>query len=68
MKKPQDAKVYCRRLKEMKPLAEHTECMYCFGKLGQVDGSHYDHFCDYDPDKDPIHFGFPQDSSRDLSG
>jgi hypothetical protein len=32
-----------------------------------VKGRH-ETFCDYDPTKDPVHFGFPEGGARDLEG
>ena len=62
-------KVYCVRNRLMKDAAEHIGCPYCFGKKREVieDGKHLE-FCDYDPDKDPISFGFPEDTTRNLRG
>ena len=63
-----ERQVYCRRLQINLPVAEHTDCPYCFGKRDEVQDGHHREFCDYDPGKDPINFGFPPDSSRNAHG
>ena len=62
-------KVYCLRNRLMKPTQEHMGCPYCFGKKHEVieNGERCD-FCDFNPDKDPVSFGFPEDTSRNLRG
>ncbi len=62
-------KIYCVRNGCMKVANEHMGCPYCFGRKREVveEGEHKD-FCDFDPDKDPISFGFPQDCSRSSRG
>ena len=60
--KPESAKpVYCRRLERQLPVTEHVECPYCFGKPDEVQAAEHGRFCDFEPGKDPIHFGFPSD-------
>ncbi len=62
-----EPRVFCRRLLEMRPLAEHLECPYCFGKDPDLVRSRdYDLFCEYRQGQDPAHFGFPEDRGRDL--
>lgn len=61
------ARVFCRRLLEMRPLHEHLDCPYCFGKDPDlVRTRDYDLFCEYRQGQDPAHFGFPEDRGRDL--
>ncbi len=60
-KKPAPPQVYCRRVERKLPVTEHLECAYCFGKPGEVATSEHERFCDFEPGKDPIHFGFPPD-------
>lgn len=62
-------KVFCVRNRLMKDAGEHLGCPYCFGKKRQTveDGERKD-FCDFDPDKDPVSFGFPEDTTRNLRG
>lgn len=62
------AAIHCRRTGQEYDADEHMRCPYCFGTESVVqDGKHTD-FCDFDPEKDPTHFGFPGDSTRDLKG
>ncbi len=53
------AEVFCRRLERALPVGEHTDCPYCFGKKGDVQTTEHARFCDFEPGKDPIQFGFP---------
>lgn len=57
--KPQ-GEVYCRRLERPLPLHEHLDCAYCFGNKADVRTTEHSCFCDFEPGKDPIHFGFPE--------
>ena len=52
--------VYCRRVKRPLPLAEHERCPYCFGETGEIKTGEHEKFCDFDPEKDPVNFGFPE--------
>ena len=62
-------KIFCLRNQIMKPCEEHLQCPYCFGRRREViEGGEHKDFCDFDPDKDPISFGFPDDSTRNLRG
>ena len=54
-----EGEVFCRRLKRPLPLAEHEKCCYCFGEAGEIGTGEHGKFCDFDPSKDPINFGFP---------
>ena len=64
---PLDAqRVWCRRLERELSVHEHAECPYCFGKEPQIAGRKHEEFCDFKPGQDPIHFGFPPDTSRNL--
>lgn len=56
-------RVWCRRLGRHLPVAEHQACPYCFDEQGVPTARHAE-FCDYRPDEDPIHFGFPEDRGR----
>ncbi len=61
-----EQRVFCHRLDHKLPVSEHADCPYCFGKRQQIaDGEHRE-FCDFHPGQDPINFGFPPDSSRNL--
>jgi hypothetical protein len=57
---------FCRRLQRALPVDEHVRCPYCFGAADEIREGRHDRFCDFKPGQDPIHFGFPPDSSRNL--
>ncbi len=52
-------RVFCQRLQEPVPVEEHRKCAYCFGSVEAVIEGRHEEFCDYDPDRDPLQFGFP---------
>lgn len=56
---PAEGKVFCRRLQRPLPVAEHEKCLYCFGGAAEIRTGDTARFCDFDPEKDPIQFGFP---------
>ncbi|MFO1012022.1 MAG: hypothetical protein U1F29_18335 [Planctomycetota bacterium] len=58
----------CKRTGQRLPLAEHEACPYCFGKKDEVATGLHSHFCGYQPERDPVHFGFPGGTARDLEG
>ena len=60
--------VRCRRTGESYDADEHRRCPYCYGSLADVADGDHETFCDYDPEKDPISFGFPPDGTRHQSG
>jgi hypothetical protein len=60
--------VICRRTGEKYSSEEHHRCPYCFGDKTEVVPGEHAAFCDYDPAKDPTHFGFPTDATRPKSG
>jgi hypothetical protein len=60
--------VYCKRLDKQLPVAEHADCVYCHGDEEEIKTAEHERFCEFDPDKDPVHFGFPEGTSRDLEG
>ena len=61
--------VFCVRNQCEKGAPEHLGCAYCFGKKREViEKGERKEFCDFDPDKDPTSFGFPENSSRNLKG
>ena len=64
--KPPEPETFCRRLQRLLPIDEHQRCPYCFGGRLEVEQGSHDRFCDFKPGQDPIHFGFPPDSSRNL--
>ena len=65
-KQRDDQQVWCRRLERKLPVQEHAECNYCFGNRQQIADGEHSEFCDFKPGQDPIHFGFPPDTSRNL--
>ena len=58
----------CRRTGEQVDLDEHASCPYCFGRMPVIERGDHRGFCDYRPEVDPIHFGFPPDAARHRSG
>ncbi len=60
-------RVWCRRLEQQLPISEHANCLYCFGKKGEIVAGEHAEFCDFKPGEDPINFGFPPDTSRNLT-
>ncbi len=60
--------LHCRRTGQDYEVAEHERCPYCFGEGAEVESGEYERFCDFEPGKDPVTFGFPGTSSRDLHG
>jgi hypothetical protein len=51
--------VFCQRIQEPVSVDEHKGCAYCFGTVEAVKEGKHEEFCDYDPDRDPLQFGFP---------
>lgn len=49
----------CRRLGRVVPPEEHANCLYCFGDAAAIESGDPSQFCDFDPRRDPINFGFP---------
>ncbi len=60
--------LHCRRTKQDYDVETHTQCPYCFGEAKDVATGDYEVFCDFRPGKDPVSFGFPEDSSRHQRG
>jgi len=63
---PDDAtkKVECRRVNKAVSADEHKQCPYCFGTVTEICSGRHETFCDYDPEKDPVSFGFPADKGH----
>jgi len=62
-------KVYCVRNACMKNPTEHMGCPYCFGRKREtIEDGERKEFCDFNPEKDPISFGFPEDTTRSSRG
>jgi len=58
----------CRRLDRLVDLDEHESCPYCFGRREELASGRYEAFCDWQPGRDPVHYGFPPDLRRELFG
>jgi hypothetical protein len=56
--------VWCPRLEQERPVEEHINCAYCYGTGVDVAQGDRKCFCDFEPGKDPVNFGFPEGSSR----
>ena len=54
------SEVWCRRLKRPRAIGDHKACPYCFGRVEDVESGEHERFCDFQPGKDPICFGFPE--------
>lgn len=50
---------HCPRLGREVPEAEHRDCPYCFGDDAGIAKGDRKEYCDFEPGKDPVHFGFP---------
>ncbi len=61
-----EKRVHCVRLNQARTASEHRDCPYCYGKNAEVQSGDRSHFCDYQPGKDPIQFGFPEGTTRDA--
>ena len=61
---PQLRMLNCRRTGQDYCLDEHARCPYCFGSQKDLESGEHEKFCDFEPGKDPVSFGFPEDSSR----
>jgi hypothetical protein len=57
-------RVPCRRQAVERSLREHLACPYCFGTAADVRTHDHARFCDFDPKRDPIAFGFPDRLGR----
>lgn len=60
--------VHCRRTGQDYDAGTHERCPYCFGQSSDVRPGAHGEFCDFDPDKDPVSFGFPPGTTRDREG
>lgn len=65
---PRIIKLRCRRVDRMVDLVEHERCPYCFGHRQELASGRYETFCDWHPERDPLNFGFPDDSAREQLG
>lgn len=60
----EDGKVYCARVRDMRSVDEHLHCPYCFAPPTLIETADHTKFCDFEPGKDPVNFGFPEWSHR----
>lgn len=65
---PRVLAVHCPRLDCQLTVEEHARCLYCHGDIDDVRSGKREIFCNYDPEKDPVSFGFPRASQRQLRG
>ena len=63
-----DDQVRCRRTGEKYSPDEHHRCPYCYGAIADVAEGDHETFCDFDPEKDPVQFGFPENGTRHQTG
>ena len=56
------ATVHCRRVNAAMTVEEHAECPYCHGNEAEIGSADHERFCSYDPESDPVVYGFPPDS------
>ena len=56
--------VFCRRVGRQLTIAEHARCPYCDGDETHIKTAKHEAFCDFDPAKDPVSFGFPRDKGH----
>ncbi len=60
--------VQCRRTGQDYDCDTHVRCPYCFGVEKDVATGEHEQFCDFDPEQDPVSFGFPMESERVQRG
>ena len=65
--KAEATQVFCRRLERLLPIGEHADCPYCFAVTEEIKTGDHARFCDFKEGQDPINFGFPPDTARNLS-
>lgn len=61
---PAPVAVPCRRVDAAYDVAGHQDCPYCCGAAADVAAGDHARFCTFDPTRDPIAFGFPDDFGR----
>lgn len=62
--RPAEKAPHCPRLGAPRTVAEHLDCPYCHGRAADVEGGDRACFCDYDPKRDPVVYGFPPGTIR----
>jgi len=68
MAKEPGIRVHCPRIERLRVLDEHLSCPYCFGHREDVASGERSRFCDFDRARDPVVFGFPENTSRLRDG
>jgi hypothetical protein len=63
-----EPKVPCPRLDRARAVEEHVDCPYCFGSPEDVASGRRERFCDFEPGRDPVVFGFPEGSGHISKG
>jgi len=58
----------CRRTGLDYSVEQHLQCPYCFGEEKDFEKRDYSEFCDFRRGEDPVHFGFPEESTRNMNG
>ena len=53
-------RLLCKRTGQQYTLERHERCPYCWGDRQRIERGRHEDFCDYDPERDPLHFGFPR--------
>lgn len=56
--------VNCRRTGQDYDVGQHARCPYCWGSDERIAGGKHEEFCDFQPGRDPVNFGFPEDGTR----
>ncbi len=60
---------FCVRNQVEKSADEHLACPYCFAASREVvEAGERKQFCNFDPERDPVSFGFPEGTRRSTSG
>lgn len=59
---------HCPRLGRDVPAHEHAECPYCFGDAERIARGDRREYCDFQPGKDPVSFGFPDNEDLGRRG
>jgi len=63
---PDPGEIPCQRVQRPLSSRKHLRCPYCFGDENAVKAGKHADFCEFNPDRDPVNFGFPQTHGRHL--
>ena len=61
-------RVRCQRTEQDLRVEEHLLCPYCFGQTANIETGEHTRFCGFEPERDPVSFGFPEHGSRYQRG